>query len=57
MKQEAFTKYVIIGAGHAGLQMAYFLKKSGRDYVVLEKESTAGAFFATQPGSPKSFVD
>jgi cation diffusion facilitator CzcD-associated flavoprotein CzcO len=25
------------------------LKKSGRDYVVLEKESTAGAFFATQP--------
>ena len=49
MKQEAFTKYVIIGAGPAGLQMAYFLKKSGRDYVVLEKESTAGAFFATQP--------
>ena len=49
MKQETFTKYIIIGAGPAGLQMAYFLKKSGRDYIVLEKESTAGAFFATQP--------
>ncbi|MFK7974601.1 MAG: NAD(P)-binding domain-containing protein [Halioglobus sp.] len=49
MTQEVFTKYLIIGAGPAGLQMAYFLKKKNRDYVVLEKESTAGAFFATQP--------
>lgn len=49
MTQEVFTKYLIVGAGPAGLQMAYFLKKSGRDYVALEKERTAGAFFATQP--------
>lgn len=47
--QDASTKYIIVGAGPAGLQMAYFLKKSGRDYIVLEKESTAGAFFAKQP--------
>lgn len=44
-----FTKYLIIGAGPAGLQMAYFLKKNARDYVVLEKAKTAGAFFARQP--------
>jgi thioredoxin reductase len=49
VKQEVFTKYLIVGAGPAGLQMAYFLQKNGRDYVVLEKESTAGAFFASQP--------
>ncbi|MCB1706915.1 MAG: NAD(P)-binding domain-containing protein, partial [Halioglobus sp.] len=29
--------------------MAYFLQKNAREYVVLEKEGTAGAFFATQP--------
>lgn len=49
MEQEVFTKYLIVGAGPAGLQMAYFLQRSGREYVVLEKEHTAGAFFATQP--------
>ena len=49
MEQETLTKYLIVGAGPAGLQMAYFLQSHGRDYVVLEKESTAGAFFATQP--------
>ncbi len=49
MDQDILTKYLIVGAGPAGLQMAYFLQKSGRDYVVLEKASTAGAFFATQP--------
>ena len=26
----------------AGLQMGFFLQRSGRDYVILEKESIAG---------------
>jgi len=42
-------QYVIIGAGPAGLQLAYHLKKAGRDYVVLEGKSKAGAFFEMYP--------
>jgi len=40
---------VIIGGGPAGLQLAYFLQKAGRDYVILEKDSTAGATFSSYP--------
>jgi hypothetical protein len=43
------TKYLIVGAGPAGLQMGYFLQKSGLDYFILEKSDTAGSFFATHP--------
>ena len=28
----------------AGLQMGFFLQRSGRDYVILEKESNAGQY-------------
>ncbi|XP_059476682.1 FAD-dependent oxidoreductase domain-containing protein 2-like [Neocloeon triangulifer] len=41
--------YCIIGAGPAGLQMGYFLEKSGRDYVILERAETAGSFFSRYP--------
>lgn len=41
--------YLIIGAGPAGLQMAYFLERAGCDYVVLEANGTAGSFFIEQP--------
>src|SRR5215467_10896624 len=34
--------YVIVGAGPAGLQTAYFLKKAGRSFVVLERASEVG---------------
>jgi hypothetical protein len=44
-----FTKYLIIGAGPAGLQMGYFLQKAGMEYVILEKSAAAGSFFATHP--------
>ena len=27
---------------HAGLQIGYFLERSGRDYVIFEKNTTAG---------------
>lgn len=40
---------VIIGAGPAGLQLAYFLEKAGRDYVVLEGKECAGAYFKRFP--------
>lgn len=28
--------YIVIGAGPAGLQMGYFLKRAGRDFLILE---------------------
>lgn len=39
--------YLIIGAGPAGLQLGYFLEKQGRDYLVLERAESPGAFFET----------
>jgi ribulose 1,5-bisphosphate synthetase/thiazole synthase len=36
------TDYCIIGAGPAGIQMAYFLKKSKSDYIIFERNNKAG---------------
>jgi thioredoxin reductase len=41
--------YLIIGAGPAGLQLAYFFEKAGRDYHVLEAGPGPGTFFRTFP--------
>ena len=41
--------YLVIGAGPAGLQLAYFLEQAGRDYQVLEAGSGPGTFFETYP--------
>lgn len=41
--------YLVIGAGPAGLQLAYFLQQRGRDYLVLERGESAGHFFKTYP--------
>jgi len=49
MNKTMSTKYLILGAGPAGLQMGYFMEKGNKDYVILEKESAAGSFFKTQP--------
>lgn len=43
------TDYLVIGAGPAGLQLGYFLQRSGRDYLILESGSTPGTFFRTFP--------
>lgn len=43
------TKYLILGAGPAGLQMGYFMDKGQQDYVIIEKASTAGSFYKSQP--------
>jgi thioredoxin reductase len=42
-------KYLVIGAGPAGLQLAYFLAQAGRDYLVLEAGDAPGMFFRTFP--------
>lgn len=42
-------KYLIVGAGPAGLQLAYYLEKSKSDYLVLEKAEKAGNFFKEFP--------
>lgn len=41
--------YLIIGAGPAGLQLAYHLEKNSRSYAVLESGSSAGTFFHKYP--------
>uniref|UniRef100_A0A5F9CYM9 FAD-dependent oxidoreductase domain-containing protein 2 n=1 Tax=Oryctolagus cuniculus TaxID=9986 RepID=A0A5F9CYM9_RABIT len=41
--------YCVLGAGPAGLQMAYFLQRAGRDYTVLERAPGPGSFFARYP--------
>ena len=41
--------YAVVGAGPAGLQMAYFLSRGGHDYAVFEAADRPGAFFETQP--------
>ncbi|WP_018015945.1 NAD(P)-binding domain-containing protein [Teredinibacter turnerae] len=41
--------YLVVGAGPAGLQMAYFLEKAKRNYRVLESGKSAGTFFQTFP--------
>jgi thioredoxin reductase len=40
---------VVVGAGPAGIQAAYYLSKKGRDYVCLEGASQPCAFFAKFP--------
>lgn len=42
-------EYVILGAGPAGLQLAYYLERDNRNYVILEQSDAAGAFFNKYP--------
>jgi thioredoxin reductase len=41
--------YIIVGAGPAGLQLAYHLEQAQRSYLVLERGKGAGNFFKTFP--------
>ena len=45
----AHHSYIILGAGAAGLQMAYCLDQAGHDYLVLESGTAPGTFFAQYP--------
>ena len=42
-------KVIILGCGPAGLQAAYFLKKLGIDYIILERNEIPGSFFNRLP--------
>lgn len=42
-------KYVIVGAGPGGLQLAHYLQSAGRDYLVLEQHAVAASFFTRYP--------
>ncbi|HEV2345928.1 MAG TPA: NAD(P)-binding domain-containing protein [Actinocrinis sp.] len=42
-------KYLIVGAGPAGLQLSYFLQQAGADYVTLEREAAPAHFFRRYP--------
>ncbi len=48
MRTEKVT-YLIVGAGPAGLQMGYFLKRAKVDFLIVEKEANAGSFFTRLP--------
>lgn len=53
MTSTADYEYVIVGAGPAGLQMAYFLQKAKRRYILFEVTEKAGSFFAQHPRHEK----
>jgi hypothetical protein len=42
-------EYCLIGAGAAGLQLGLFMKQAGHDYVILERNHSAAAFFQKFP--------
>jgi thioredoxin reductase len=41
--------YLVIGAGPAGLQLGYFFEKNHRNYLILERSDSPGAFFKKFP--------
>lgn len=42
-------RYLIVGAGPAGLQLSYYLHRQGGDYLTLEREAAPGNFFRSFP--------
>lgn len=49
----AAVDYAIVGAGPAGLQLSYLLKRAGLEHVVLERAPMPGSFFAKYPRQRK----
>jgi thioredoxin reductase len=43
------TRNIIVGAGPAGLQLAYFLKRRGEPHLILERAAQPASFFARYP--------
>ena len=44
-----YVRYLVLGAGPGGLQIAHYLESAGRDYLVLDRASAPASFFATYP--------
>lgn len=42
-------RYLVVGAGPAGLQLSYFLQRAGADYLTVEREAAPGSFFRQYP--------
>ncbi len=49
VKTKTEVDYLIIGAGAAGLQLAYFLEQNQRDYLVLDGAEKPGSFWHKFP--------
>lgn len=49
MNGSTYIDYLIVGAGPAGLQLAYFLDRAGRNYLVVESRERPGGFFEKFP--------
>ncbi len=47
--QEREIDFLVIGAGPAGVQLGYFLKKAGYDYLILEANDRPGTFLEKYP--------
>lgn len=47
--ENAYHDYCVVGAGPGGLQLGFFLERAGRDYVIFERDSLAGAFYVKYP--------
>lgn len=43
------ARYLVVGAGPAGLQMSYYLQQAGADYLTLERAAAPGRFFSEFP--------
>ena len=43
------VRYLVIGAGPGGLQIAHYLASAGRDYIVLDSAPAPASFFAKFP--------
>lgn len=43
-----YHDYCIVGAGPAGLQLGFFLKRAGRDYIVFERSTIPGECYISQ---------
>jgi thioredoxin reductase len=49
MSGEQLVDYLVVGAGPAGLQAAYYLERAGRDYLAVEAGDAPGTFFTRFP--------
>lgn len=48
-----FYDTIIIGAGPAGIQLGYFLKRDKRNFIIIEQNECAGSFFTKFPHTGK----